>query len=399
MMNVIPYREALHLMSEKFAAIGVTETLPTDKTVGRICAKDVFCPENLPPYRRSTVDGYALKSSDAAVCSPAAPAVLKGVGAVEMGKMPENKINIGECMYIPTGGMLPEGSDCVVMIEQTERIGEEICLSSSLSYMENVVEIGEDYKKGERIVEKGVLITAMRAAALAGAGVKTAEVVKKPKYFVISTGDELVNYDEECPLGKIRDVNTLLLTYAALLWECVGSVKVKDDYDKLKENIDKAAEIADIILLSGGSSVGNADYTERLLAEVGEIFIRGIALKPGKPTVASFGKGKIFIGLPGHPTAAFTVLKEVCLKAYERSQSVKERPKIKARSEINFPAGKGRTLIMPVKLQEKDGETYFEPLFGKSGMVGTMAACDGFVTVPDFVEGIDKGKIAEIELL
>ena len=236
-MNVIPYREALRLMNEKFAAIGVTETLPTDKTVGRICAKDVFCPENLPPYRRSTVDGYALKSSDAAVCSPAAPAVLKVVGAVEMGQKPANKIKIGECMYIPTGGMLPEGSDCVVMIEQIERIGEEICLSSSLSYMENVVEIGEDYKKGERIVEKGTVITAMRAAALAGAGVKTAEVVKKPKYFVISTGDELVNYDEECPLGKVRDVNTLLLTYAAPLWECVGSVKVKDDYDKLKENI------------------------------------------------------------------------------------------------------------------------------------------------------------------
>lgn len=399
MMNVVSYSKASELFAEKFSALLKTETLPVDQAIGRVLSCDVFCEEELPAYRRSTVDGYALNAKDVMVCSQSAPSVLKIVGSVKMGQMPERKVSRGECMYIPTGGALPDGADCVAMIEQAEVLGDELFLSAPLSNMQNAVERGEDFKKGDMTASKGTYLSPNAASAIAGTGTKNVCVYKKLKYFIISTGDELVAYDEKLPLGKIRDLNTILLSDASPLWECSGKARVGDDYELLKKTALEAAEICDVVLISGGSSVGRQDYTERLLNELGEIFLRGVALKPGKPTVAASSEGKLFIGLPGHPAAAFTVLKTLCLKAYEKSLGMKEKVKVKAKADINFAGGKGRTLIMPVRLYSIDGELYFSPVFGKSGMSGSIASADGFAVVADNIEGINKGEILDIELI
>ena len=399
MMNVVSYKKAIELFTENFSKILKTETLPVDEAIGRVLSADVFSEENLPAYRRSTVDGYALNSKDAMVCSPSAPSVLKTVGSIEMGQIPQKKLCRGECMYIPTGGALPDGSDCVAMTEQTELLGDEAVFSTALSAMQNVVEVGEDFKKGDKVAAKGTYLSPNVASAIAGTGCKKVDVFKKLKYYIISTGDELVSYDGELPLGKIRDVNTILLSDASPLWECCGKARVGDDYELLKKTVLEATKTSDVVLLSGGSSVGKQDYTERLLSDFGEIFLRGVAIKPGKPTVAASSGRKMFIGLPGHPAAAFTVLKTVCLKAYEELLGMKERIKIRAISDINFAGGKGRTLIMPVRHYESADKLYFSPLFGKSGMAGSIASADGFAVVPDRIEGIDKGETLDIELL
>lgn len=167
--------------------------------------------------------------------------------------------------------------------------------------------------------EKGDVINACKAGALYAAGITCIKAVKRPRFYVISTGDELVDCAEECPAGKVRDVNTGLLCAAANAWEFAGAERVTDDFELLSQALTRAEQVADVILLSGGSSVGVADYTERLFAERGDLFLRGVAMKPGKPTLAAYRDGKLFVGLPGHPMAAYTAFRLIFERAYLRA--------------------------------------------------------------------------------
>lgn len=396
MLKVMSYPAAVAAVGERFSTLLKTETLSVGEAYGAICAEDVLSPETVPAFNRSTVDGYAVVCSDTNAASAASPAVFELTGAVEMGKTADFPVGGGRCCYVPTGGMLPENADAVAMIEDCERRGDEILLSAPLRHLENVAVRGEDISEGEAVLKRGDTIGACKTGALCAAGITRVSVYRKPRFYVISTGDELVGCDEECPLGKVRDVNTALVAAAADKWKFAGSERVKDDKELLSRAISRGLERANVVIVSGGSSVGIADYTERLFAEFGDVFLHGVAVKPGKPTLAASRGDKLLIGLPGHPMAAFTSFKLIFERAYLSAAGAERENFLYAEAAVNFAGGRGRACVMPVRLFSEGGTVKAQPLFYKSGMISVLAKCDGFAVLPDYAEGAYKGERLEI---
>lgn len=397
MLKVLSYPAAVAAVQHRFESMLVSTTTDTMSAVGFICASDVLSPETVPAFDRSTVDGYAVACSDANAASASAPAVFELCGEVKMGERADFVVGGGRCVYVPTGGMLPKGADAVAMIEDCERRGDEILLSTPLRHMENVAATGEDIKEGGAVLKRGDTLNACKTGALCAAGIPRVEVYRKPRFYVISTGDELVGYDEPCPSGKIRDVNTELISAAAgERWELAGRERVVDDRDLLSAAMRRGLDCADVVIVSGGSSVGIADYTERLFEEFGEVFMHGVAIKPGKPTLAASCGDKLLVGLPGHPMAAFTSFKLIFERAYLAAAGAERQSFLFAEAEVNFAGGRGRACVMPVKLSVSEGAVKAKPLFYKSGMISVLAECDGFAVLPDSAEGVYKGERLEI---
>lgn len=395
MLNVIPYEVAVSRTLNQFAEIIKSEKIAIGEAIGRICLTDVVSAENIPAFNRSNVDGYAVNCKDANAASSSSPAVFVLDGAVKMGEVIESEITVGHCFYVPTGGMLPKGANAVAMIEDAEVRGEEILLSKPLRVFENVTASGEDVQDGEVILKRGTIITDGKSGALYAAGVTEVVAVKKPRFYLISTGDELIPHDSKCPYGKIKDVNSGLIKSAARYWEHVGGEIISDDYRALTMALERGMERADIVIMSGGSSVGIADYTEQIFSEHGELFLHGVAVKPGKPTLAACGE-KMLIGLPGHPMAAYISFKMIFERAFLKAAGCLEKNTVFAVADVNFAGGGGRTSIMPVALNEDGRQFRATPLYYKSGMVGVLAQCDGFAVIPDYEEGVNKGDILKI---
>ncbi|MGV9206166.1 MAG: molybdopterin molybdotransferase MoeA, partial [Promethearchaeia archaeon] len=234
------------------------EKISFKNSVNRILAEEMTALENLPSFPRSTVDGYAARTKDLQGVSESLPAYLDLIGEVEMGEVTDLTINEGESAYIPTGGMLPEGADCVVMVEHTEQISDTMVESyRSAGVGENIIKKGEEIKKGETIFKKGKRIQPRDKGALAGLGITDLVVYKKPKVAIISTGDELISPEQKIKFGQIRDINTY--TISSLLKKVGADVIevgiIEDTYQELKQNIKKYLK-ADLILVSGRSSAG-----------------------------------------------------------------------------------------------------------------------------------------------
>lgn len=396
MINVKPYEKAVEAVSEAFGPILGTEMISVCDSVGRICAEDIASEEDVPCFDRSTVDGYAVSSAETNAASVAGPSVFDLCGEAVMGEPNIYRAGGGRCVYVPTGAMLPEGSDAVAMIEDAERRGKEILLTKPLRVCENVARKGEDVRRGAAIVRRGQTIGAGGKGALLAAGITRISVVTRPSYYVISTGDELVAPSDPCPVGKVRDINAELVHAATPLWNFAGAERCHDDPDALKAAVTRALDVADIVVMSGGSSVGTADYTERLFAGFGEVFLHGIAVKPGKPTLAAKCGDKLLIGLPGHPMAAFSSFKLVFERAFVQAAGAEFGNVVFARAKVNFAGGAGRTCVMPVKLIAQSDGFLAEPLFYKSGMVSVLAQCDGFAVIPDYEEGVNRGDCLKI---
>lgn len=397
MFKVLSYPAAVAAVCQRFAAMLTSDTVSVRDAAGAVCASDVISFETVPAFNRSTVDGYAVACADTNAASAASPAVFDLAGEVAMGECADFAIARGSCVYVPTGGMLPAGADAVAMTEDCERRGKEILLSSPLRHFENVAVRGEDITAGDAVLKRGDTIDACKTGALCAAGITRVEVYRKPRFYVISTGDELVGCDEPCPAGKVRDVNTELISAAAAhRWEKAGSERVKDDKDLFAQAVARGLESADVVIVSGGSSVGIADYTERLFAEFGDVFLHGVAVKPGKPTLAASCGKKLLVGLPGHPMAAFVSFKLIFERAYLAATGAERENFLFAEAAVNFAGGRGRACVMPVRLFVEDGKVKAQPLFYKSGMISVLARCDGFAVLPDYAEGAYKGERLEI---
>ena len=257
MMDVIPYEEAVKTLSRAFGGAIGTISLPVTECAGFIAAEDVYAPEDVPPFDRSVVDGYAASYKDTAAASPSVPSVLALKGESRMGEATQARLTPGECFYVPT-----------LMIEDSEKVNDEIYFSRTLHKGENVIFKGADVAEGDVVLKKGERLGAAVIGALCSMGIATVKVYRKLDYFVISTGDELVPANAECPIGKIRDTNTAIL--AAELSEIgsvVGTALVTDDYEALSRSMRAALDVADVVVVSGGSSVGKADYTAKLFRE------------------------------------------------------------------------------------------------------------------------------------
>lgn len=382
-----------------------TEEISLINATSRILSKSLISKENVPEFNRSTVDGYAIKSSDSHGASESMPSFLNLIGEIKMGERAKMRISSGEAVYVPTGGMIPEGADAVIMIENAEKLDDStLLIYKPLSNGENIILKGDDIKEGEKIIEKGKKLTPQDIGVLASLGMNTIQVYKKPKFFIVSTGDEIVDIDAELTLGKVRDINSYSLNSLIdkLGGEVVGKTIVQDNFELLRNCVDKALEISDIVLISGGSSVGTRDYTSRVIDSFnGEgVFIHGVSIKPGKPTIIGEGKGKIIFGLPGHPVSSIIIFKVFVEYLVNKLMDIKEnKNRITAILDFNFPSSPGKETYQMVKIIEREGKTYALPVFGKSGMISLLSKSDGYIIIESQEEGIYKGEEREVYLL
>ncbi len=402
-------KSVMEVLSEikKFFPLEV-ESVFLHEACGRFLAKDLLCPEDLPPFSRSSMDGYAVRAKDVFGARENDPVVLRLCGEIHMGIAPDFELKAGEAARIATGGMLPHGADAVVMVEYAEEIGDLVEIRRPVSPGENVLVKGEDAKGGEILLNKGTRLTPARIGLLASAGITNVPVRKRPRVAIISTGDELVCPADTPPLGKIRDVNSYSL--AAAVIEAGGIPLllgiVPDNTEALYQALAKALSQADVVLISGGSSVGTRDYTLSCISRFprAELICHGVAIRPGKPTILACIDKKAVFGLPGQIASAILVfyilVRPLLLHLQGALGDDLYLPHIIAYASRNISSAQGREDFVRVKLyNDEEGNIWADPIFGKSGLIFSMAKADGFLHIPKRSEGIYKGEKVKVFLI
>ncbi len=402
MLTVKTPEEVMDLLRDKFTCCALPGEVPLSGALGRVLYKPVAASEYVPGFDRSTVDGYAVHSGDTFGCSDAMPALLMKKGEILMGESAGLSIGPGECAAVPTGGAIPAGADAMVMVEYTEDYGDgTIGILKSAAPGAGLIFRGDDVYPGKVVLPAGRKLTAQDIGALAAMGICSVSVCKKPVAGIISTGDELVPVEDTPADGQIRDVNSAML---AALMEDAGAESIcygilKDEEEKLSEAVERALSECDLVLISGGSSVGLKDSTCRVLERKGEVLFHGIAMKPGKPTILGKADGKAVFGLPGHPVAAFFVselfVRPLIAQMMGRKAAVREIPAVLTEA---ISANDGRAQYLGVFLEERDGVLYAGPIHSKSGLITNLAASDGFFCIPRDCEGIPAGKTINVRL-
>jgi molybdopterin molybdotransferase len=384
-----------------------SERIPLDASLNRILSEDIMANEDLPEGSRSTVDGFAVRAEDTFGASDSIPAFLDVTAAVTMGTMPDFESRAGQAAQIPTGGFLPRGADAVVMVEYTNPAGSNsIEVSRPVTVKTNVLERGEDARSGEILLPAGKKLRSQELGFLAALGITNVGVYRKPRVAVISSGDEVVPIDRKPSLGQIRDANSHAI---AALVQAFGSEPfisdiVPDNAALLKEAIASGLAQADMVAISGGSSVGTRDLmVDAVSALPGvEILAHGVAIRPGKPTLLARQKGKAIIGLPGHPVSALIVAQVFLAPFLEFLQGgrMKKGPlgsRVQAVLATSINSTIGLEEYVRVRLEETtDCGMAALPVFGKSGMLSTMVKAGGIVLVPMNAEGFSKGKAVQV---
>lgn len=384
---------------EHFAPVQ-TEDISLSESVGRVLATDIRSDIDLPDFARSIMDGFAVKGSSTFGAGEGNPAYLNLKGTVAMGESSNLAVGPGEAVRISTGGMLPTGADSVVMVEHTEAIDDTtIEVYRSVAPGQNMIEIGEDIKMGDIALTGGSRIRPQEAGMLAALGSRTATVFKKAIIGIISTGDEIVPVNETPGPGQIRDINTYtllgLVQQMGATALCYGIVH--DDFKALLAKCSQALTECDMILVSGGSSVGARDFTIDVISAMqnSQILFHGISISPGKPTILARVQHKAFWGLPGQVVSAMVVFSRIVKPFIERvsglSDDAGRNLRLSARLSRNLASAQGRVDYVRVCLVQKAGVIWAEPILGKSGLINTMVKADGLIEIGMNTEGLDQG--------
>jgi len=384
------------------------EVLPLDQCCGAILSQDIVSQIDLPEFNRATMDGYALQARSTFGASESMPALFTVVGAVEMGEVPTLSVQTGQAVRIATGGMLPDGADSVVMVEHTQILDEQtIEVFKSVTPLQNVMEISEDFRKGQVVLSKGSLVRPQEMGVLAALGETEVSVYRKPVVAIISSGDEVVPIEQTPSLSQVRDVNAHTLTG---LIEATGGTPLflgiaRDDFDELDGVCRRALGEADMVLISGGSSVGSRDFTLDVLQGLpdAEILVHGVSISPGKPTILARSKEKAIWGLPGQVTSAMVVFLVMVRPLLEKLAGCAENAlgattKVPALLSRNVASVQGRKDFVRVRLVRRENQVYAEPILGKSGLIHTMVKADGLVSIDINSEGLDRGTEVEVIL-
>jgi len=385
-----------------------TEQTPLLEAYHRILAENATSSLDIPPFNRSTVDGYAVKSKDTFEADENQPVKLNVSGMVSIGEAPKVTVASGEAAEIVTGAPIPEGADAVVMVEDTEREDNELTLYGNVTQYENVQKRGSDIKNGEIILRAGTILGSREVGVLAALGMAKANVYLVPTVAVLSTGGEVTEPGKELMPGKIYDINAYSLSIAVR--ECGGKPVfvgvVPDEQVELRKGLESALGLADLVLTSGGVSVGPKDIIPQTVDSLGEpgVFISGVAIKPGKPvTVALIGSKPVF-SFPGHPTSALMIFQLLARPVIQvmAGKSAKENPSVTATATSRMFSAKGRHTFVTVRLvlDENTTSLFAEPVeTGASGSITTLAKADGFVEIPENNQFIDAGEKVTVFLL
>lgn len=385
------------------------ENLKIYKSHRRILSRDLLSPEDLPNFSRSTVDGFAVSAPDTFGATEGMPSYLNIRYEIAMGEEPDFEMQKGEVAKIATGGMLPRGADAVVMFEHTQHVDAEMIeVMKPVAPGENVIQAGEDVKKGECVLKKGHKMRPQDIGILSGLGIRDIWVYEQPRVSIISTGDEIVPSDKPVRPGQVRDINSDNLAALLLDADAVPLIKgiFNDDYKIIRDVVEKSMKDSNIVLISGGSSVGAKDVTARVIDDLGKpgVLFHGVSLKPGKPTIGGIIDNIPVFGLPGHPAAVFVCFEifiRPIVKAFSgvnKERLVIEKRIIKARIARNISSSPGREEHIGVYLQERDGEIWAVPILGKSGLISTLIKADGTAVIPLRKLGVEEGEIVEVRL-
>lgn len=401
MLNVKTPDEVLAVIKTEFDLAGKgPEQVSLYDAEGRTLAEDIRAAAYVPDFNRSTVDGFAVCAADTFGCSDAMPAILTLVGEVLMGEGAKMRVSTGTCAAVPTGGAVPDGADAVVMVEYTEDYGDgTIGILKPAAPGSDMIFRGDDVYPGKAVMPRGRKLNPQDIGALAAMGVAAVPVVPKCLVGIISTGDELVPAEKTPGPGQIRDVNSAMLS--AALKSFGAEVKnygiVRDSEALLQSAVEKAVFECDVVLVSGGSSVGMKDATCRVIESRGRLLFHGIAMKPGKPTILGKVGAKPVVGLPGHPVAAFFVTQLFVrpLLARLTGRNLADW-RVAAELAETVGANHGRAQYTGVFLEKRDGRVLAHPIRSKSGLITSLAGSDGYFCIPRDCEGLPAG--AEISV-
>lgn len=418
--------EALRVIFENLKPeLPPPQTVRIEESYGRVLSADQVSPEDLPAFSRSTMDGYAVRAGDTFGASEGSPAYLDVRYDIPMGTEPGFTLEEGVTARIATGGMLPRGADAVLMLEDAQAVDERtIEALKAVAPGDNVIQRAEDVIKGETVLRRGHRIRPQDAAALAGIGIIEIPVYSRPVVSIISTGDEIVPADAPTPgAGRVRDINSYNLAGLVLSdgAEPVGRGIVKDEYGPIRDMFKAALESSDMVLVSGGSSVGARDMTAKVIDEAGApgVLFHGVSMRPGKPLISGMVGAKPVFGLPGHPAAVTVcyerfirpVLRVLCGELGTVSGSAKRT--LKARMARSLSSQAGREEYVRVSLQTDGNEEGGEggkggkggkgglvavPILGKSGLITTLVRAVGTVLIPFGSQGVQEGEEVEVEL-
>lgn len=396
--RLIQLDEALRLVYEKVNPVDKTELLPIGESIGRIAARDVVSRVSVPPFARSAMDGYAARAVDTYGASRSRPTRLRVVEAIYAGTVAKKSLGKGQSSEIATGAMLPKGADAVVMVEDTELDGGDVIVNTPVHPGQNVSEKGEDIIPGTKVLSKEEILNPSKIGALAAIGNRKVVVYAKPLVGIVPTGNEIAPLGSKLAPGQVYDINSY--TLAGVVSSNGGIPKklgIVDDTLKALTDVVKQGSDCDILVFSGGSSVGERDIMLDVLEKEGDVVFHGIAVKPGKPTLfGTIGKQLVF-GMPGYPTACLSNAYIMLRPVLRRMARLPENPPVSVRARMSkrVVSTTGRTQFLTVRVNA--GVAH--PAFKESGAITSMAFADGYVIIPADVDLLEKEEDVVVYLL
>ena len=396
--ETLPIDEARALAFNAIEPITRSEQLSISFAVGRVAAGDAICASDVPPFDRAGMDGYAVIAEDTFGAGRYDPRVLDVIETVYTGETPTKTVASGQCAEIATGAPMPDGANAVVMVEETERADTQVRVFTPVYPKQHVGRRGADMKSGDVAVARGMLLTPARVGALAAAGISEVTVYAKPRVAILSTGNEVAEPGTPLRPGHIYDINRF--TLEAITREHGGEPlphpPAPDTIEALTRALTDAAASADIVVFSGGSSVGERDLILDVIEARGEVVFHGIAVKPGKPTVFGRVDGKPVLGMPGYPTSCLSnayMLLVPMLRAMARLPEWTPRI-VSVPLTRRVVSTTGRHQFYTVRV--RDGKA--EPAFKASGDITSMAAADGYIEIPAQTDVVEAGEIVDVRL-
>lgn len=404
--SLTPVPKARAILLEQLHGVSLeTETIPIEAGLDRIIAESVYSSENLPPHPRSVMDGFAVCAADTFGASESMPCYLQITGSVAMGEMPAGEVQRGCCYRIATGGFLPKGADAVIMHEHTVPVDEtmiEIVKGGGPGTA--IIGVGDDIREGEEALTPGHLLRPQDLGLLAALGITTIKVYRQVRVGIVSTGDEIVPHSEQPSLGKIRNINSIAL--AGLISRAGG---VSTDYGIVSDQrevffpvLENALKENDIVLFSGGSSVGVRDLGEQAVESLGQpgILVHGVKLKPGKPVLIGLSGKKPVFGLPGHPVSAlvcFDLFVAPAIRLLSGAVSGQiPTATVTAKLSRNLNSAAGRLDLVRVRLIQKDDSYIAEPVLGRSGAISTLSRAHGYFLIDEESQGVNQDSLVEV---
>jgi molybdenum cofactor synthesis domain-containing protein len=396
--DTIPLEEAREIIDGAIGKVERVDGVPILDANARVLAVDVVSTRDVPPFSRAAMDGYALVAEDTFGASRFEPKTLRVVETVYTGQVPTKRVSSGEAVEIATGAPMPEGADAVVMVEESERAGEsEVHIFHPVYPRQNVGKQGADIVSGQTVLRAGDVLNPSRIGALSALGITDVEVYAKPRIAILSTGNEIAEPGAPLGPGQIYDINRF--TLSTIIAEH-GGIPIahrtaQDTIDDLERAIDACLE-DDVLVFSGGSSVGERDLILDVIGRRGDILFHGIAVKPGKPTVFGVVQGKPVFGMPGYPTSCLSNAYMLLVPALRRMAHL---PPHQLRT-LQLPLAQrvvsttGRHQFYTVRIA--DGQAV--PAFKASGDITSMAHADGYIEIPANTDIVEKGELVEVKL-